>query len=732
VSDESAAHITGLLLSDRDAVNQIKSTFMHARYRGLNSGQESPGPGETSEADQAPPNYSSRDRFGFRVDAENEGEGEKSQDSTRLAALAKQRARWNEYLVLHPVVERSNSLKRLVRKGIPAELRGQLWSLLSGAREKQSLSPSNYYFDLLSRANCDSSPSAAEIEKDLHRTFPDNALYESSAGLSMLRRVLLAFSLHNPTIGYCQSMNFLTALALLFMEEEEAFWLLVIMCESYCTVPDPTASADNNGVLYYHQRDLAGCHVDHAVFMDLLQEKLPKVHNHLEKLKFPLQPIVMNWFLCLFVNSMPLDTILHIWDCMFSEGPKMMFRSALALLKVNDKAILRCNDFEELMQVIKNLHYHPTVQDALSFTYVCFDQLWIGAFSYNTIYKLRELHRDRIVTELEQRKCHAEARSEQKLARQKAKEAADNAVAVAVEAGESEPSLDNSNPVATSVLSSSSVGERIPSPRRTPPPIPSALKNIIIPPPVPPEYRLKQHSSSSSSIYAGAAGARENSLSPTSPLSPPVSFNRKKSAYSIASNTLRAALNTNNNNALASPTNLQHLSAGESGKEKNCESRIGNSSVVPAEDLPSSSSFSLDPKYSNRFSMLTRLNSLQSINSNYFHTQEVDDDFVNVFNKIKGGRHYNSTMQPNNNNNNSINTTLHKSKTLSVSSAAGKGMTIAPPPSNPSSSDSSSGKSNNHPSHSQSRSATVKLKKSNEENPNNFQDLLAKFKINEK
>lgn len=41
--------------------------------------------------------------------------------------------------------------------------------------------------------------------------------------IKSLRRVLVAFSLYNPKIGYCQSMNFLAGLLLLFMDEEKTF-----------------------------------------------------------------------------------------------------------------------------------------------------------------------------------------------------------------------------------------------------------------------------------------------------------------------------------------------------------------------------------------------------------------------------------------------------------------------------------------------------------------------------
>ena len=306
-----------------------------------------------------------------------------AQQQLRLSAqhveIEAQRDRWNRYLVLHTTIDRnSTDLKRLVRKGIPPELRGQVWQILSGSREKQlalqqaharrlqiqlaaqaaagrplhvSPSPSrdhiksaSYYRHCLECSQVPENLSVAvgEIDKDLHRTFPDNALFETtttahaaanpsaaasqpgttttttlSAGLNMLRRVLLAYSFHCPHISYCQSMNFITALLLLFMDEEDAFYLLIVILEDICSVEVTTngsaadggasapSSAHNSPAtstkLYYHSPDLSGAHIDSKVFLDLISEKLPRVSAQFEKLSFPLAPLTMSWFLCLFV-----------------------------------------------------------------------------------------------------------------------------------------------------------------------------------------------------------------------------------------------------------------------------------------------------------------------------------------------------------------------------------------------------------------------------------------------
>lgn len=64
---------------------------------------------------------------------------------------------------------------------------------------------------------------------------PNNIHFAISSckGVTYLQAVLRAFCLHNSTIGYCQGMNFLAAITLLFVSPEDAFWFLVAITEKY-------------------------------------------------------------------------------------------------------------------------------------------------------------------------------------------------------------------------------------------------------------------------------------------------------------------------------------------------------------------------------------------------------------------------------------------------------------------------------------------------------------------
>ena len=69
--------------------------------------------------------------------------------------------------------------------------------------------------------------------QDLPRTFPANAWVSSPEGQTSLRHVLLAFSVHKPDVGYCQSMNYVAAMLLLCLDlsEERAFWVMVALID---------------------------------------------------------------------------------------------------------------------------------------------------------------------------------------------------------------------------------------------------------------------------------------------------------------------------------------------------------------------------------------------------------------------------------------------------------------------------------------------------------------------
>ncbi|XP_043982525.1 TBC1 domain family member 9B isoform X3 [Gambusia affinis] len=231
---------------------------------------------------------------------------------------------------------RTSRTRELVLNGIPERLRGELWLLFSGAQNEMASHP-GYYGDLVEQATGLCSLATEEIERDLHRSMPEHRAFQNETGIAALRRVLTAYAHRNPNIGYCQAMNIVTSVLLLYGTEEEAFWLLVALCERM--LPD-----------YYNTR-VVGALVDQGVFEELTRAFLPPLYDHMQALGV-ITTISLSWFLTLFLSVMPFDSAVLLVDCFFYEGIKVIFQVALAVLHDNMDALLVCGDEGEAMTIL--------------------------------------------------------------------------------------------------------------------------------------------------------------------------------------------------------------------------------------------------------------------------------------------------------------------------------------------------------------------------------------------
>ncbi|XP_028614755.1 TBC1 domain family member 2B [Grammomys surdaster] len=281
----------------------------------------------------------------------------------------------------------SPELKNLIRAGIPHEHRSKVWKWCVDRHTrkfKDSMEP-GYYQALLQKALEKQNPASKQIELDLLRTLPNNKHYSSptSEGIQKLRSVLLAFSWRNPDIGYCQGLNRLVAVALLYLEQEDAFWCLVTIVEVF--MPRD-----------YYTKTLLGSQVDQRVFRDLMSEKLPRLHTHFEQYKVDYTLITFNWFLVVFVDSVVSDILFKIWDSFLYEGPKVIFRFALALFKYKEEEILKLQDS---MSIFKYLRYFTrTILDARKLISISFGDL--NPFPLRQIRNRRAYHLEKVRLEL--------------------------------------------------------------------------------------------------------------------------------------------------------------------------------------------------------------------------------------------------------------------------------------------------------------------------------------------
>ncbi|DAA24957.1 TPA: TBC1 domain family, member 8 (with GRAM domain) isoform 2 [Bos taurus] len=258
---------------------------------------------------------------------------------------------WNDHFVEYGrtvCMFRTEKIRKLVAMGIPESLRGRLWLLFSDAVTDLAAHP-GYYGNLVEESMGKCCLVTEEIERDLHRSLPEHPAFQNETGIAALRRVLTAYAHRNPKIGYCQSMNILTSVLLLYAKEEEAFWLLVAVCERM--LPD-----------YFNHR-VIGAQVDQSVFEELIKEQLPELAEHMHDLS-ALASISLSWFLTLFLSIMPLESAVNVVDCFFYDGIKAIFQLGLAVLEATAEGLCSSKDDSQAFMVLSRFLDHVKNEDS--------------------------------------------------------------------------------------------------------------------------------------------------------------------------------------------------------------------------------------------------------------------------------------------------------------------------------------------------------------------------------
>uniref|UniRef100_A0AAV1VL99 Rab-GAP TBC domain-containing protein n=1 Tax=Peronospora matthiolae TaxID=2874970 RepID=A0AAV1VL99_9STRA len=232
-------------------------------------------------------------------------------------------------------------LLQLARNGIPRHLRERAYMHLSGASRKQETAGPTYYVDLVKQAATLETETFSQIELDIGRTFGHSGtIISCESGRGQLRRILRAYSLRNPSVGYCQGLNYIVAFLLLIADEEIVFWLLSVLCED----------------LYpgYYCPTMDGIRRDMLVLKQLIAEELPQLDEFSSEVGLPLELLGSQWLLCLFTTTFPSETVFRIFDCIFMEGSSFVFPVIMAHLRRMEPTLLALDEFRGVLSSIKD------------------------------------------------------------------------------------------------------------------------------------------------------------------------------------------------------------------------------------------------------------------------------------------------------------------------------------------------------------------------------------------
>eukprot|EP01114_Cavostelium_apophysatum_P015759 TRINITY_DN4362_c0_g1_i7.p1 TRINITY_DN4362_c0_g1~~TRINITY_DN4362_c0_g1_i7.p1 ORF type:complete len:1005 (-),score=255.46 TRINITY_DN4362_c0_g1_i7:64-3078(-) len=104
-----------------------------------------------------------------------------------------------------------------------------------------------------------------------------------------------------------------------------------------------------------------------------------------------------HWFHRMFVGSFPLQTVFHVFDAFIAEGPKVLFRVALAILKIHSLNLLNCTTREEFQDTLDGLAKEMYKSDLLM--EVAYSFKFKKAFLLDTMRTIRSTHMPEISEE---------------------------------------------------------------------------------------------------------------------------------------------------------------------------------------------------------------------------------------------------------------------------------------------------------------------------------------------
>ena len=285
------------------------------------------------------------DEFGFLKKVERPGETpyenkdqENKTEKNDLLLINSRTEKWIYMLEHYDLfsTKKFSKLKQRTRKGIPDNLRSNVWQLF-GEMKKY------YKKDLFNKRSKEKLDEDTEetIIKDLDRTYPSCQLFTDKYGNGQrkLFKVLSCYSLYNKEIGYVQGMSFIVALFLIYMDEESTFFMLDSVMNKY----------EMKGIYLPGFPDLKK---KFYVLLNLEKKFLPKIYEVFKRDNILPSLYSSEWFLCLFTKDLKFKYVVRIFDVFLLEGFKVIYRFALAFLKLREKSFIQSNGIMETMNAL--------------------------------------------------------------------------------------------------------------------------------------------------------------------------------------------------------------------------------------------------------------------------------------------------------------------------------------------------------------------------------------------
>ncbi|KAB7503900.1 USP6 N-terminal-like protein [Armadillidium nasatum] len=285
--------------------------------------------------------YHKTDRYGFIHDSRLPDT--RSKEHTKLVEAENSRSmKWAKMLANYNKYKNTEKLIKRVYKGVPLAVRGSYWSLILGLDLVKKQQKGKYEeMKILGRKW---STDVRQIDLDVNRTYRDHDFFRLRYNIrqQQLFHVLVAYSMYNQEIGYCQGMSQVAALLLIYLnEEEDAFWALsALMADEKYSMHGFFIPGFPKLIRFQQHHDR------------ILQKFLPKLKKHLENNFIDSGLYILKWYFQCFLDRVPFSLALRLWDIYLLEGERLLVAMGYTILKLHRRQIMKL-DMDQILAYIQ-------------------------------------------------------------------------------------------------------------------------------------------------------------------------------------------------------------------------------------------------------------------------------------------------------------------------------------------------------------------------------------------
>ncbi|CAK7307973.1 USP6 N-terminal-like protein [Vulpes lagopus] len=258
------------------------------------------------------------------------------QETRRADKWIKMLKRWDHYLP-------SKKLRPRVYKGVPPQVRGQVWLRLLNIHQVKARNAGKY--QEMKEAALVSSRDIMQIDQDVNRTFHSHTMFWDRYGVGQraLFHVLAAYSVYDTEVGYCQGMSKIAAILLMFLPEEDAFWALAqLMTDDRHAMHGLPEAPQVPGSSRAHPPKIS-----------------PRPEEaHETRSRCPLASIPQSGSCSASSAGTPFLLTLKLWDVYMLDGEQVLTAMAYTILKVHRKCLLKL-PLEGLLEFLQDSLAQP-------------------------------------------------------------------------------------------------------------------------------------------------------------------------------------------------------------------------------------------------------------------------------------------------------------------------------------------------------------------------------------